>query len=408
MADYTFKGLTGVYGTATVADPGVNTLGDLIVAIATAEGLPTDYYAISVEGNPAINDTVLDDSSTTVTASGLTVSDRIICTTRQQGTKERRQIQKLEIAQLKRKGTFRDTGTYTDAEDTPYFRSNNTYDATSLPDTYNGNLPGPDDNPNTGGLIQKRPWVAVGAIAAPESISESVGGDTLVDLQVWYDGSDPTTIQNAGVDEEDIEQWNDKSNFAHNANPVGGASAKPLYEASDLKNSHEYVKFDGNDILSVNPFAQLNAAEGWSMFIVANATDISANGGLCATNTGDLKIRIDADGSTSFRSTGNNYAYFGTGTITDDTWHIWSLIYDGTASGNARLIARLDKTSATLYTGTQPAQLSTGSNIMYLGSTNEAGYDLTGYMGEVIMFNRALSATEYANVENYLSNKWDI
>jgi hypothetical protein len=230
----------------------------------------------------------------------------------------------------------------------------------------------------------------------------------LVDLQVWYDGSDPTTIQNAGVDEEDIEQWNDKSNFAHNANPVGGASAKPLYEASDLKNSHEYVKFDGNDILSVNPFAQLNAAEGWSMFIVANATDISANGGLCATNTGDLKIRIDADGSTSFRSTGNNYAYFGTGTITDDTWHIWSLIYDGTASGNARLIARLDKTSATLYTGTQPAQLSTGSNIMYLGSTNEAGYDLTGYMGEVIMFNRALSATEYANVENYLSNKWDI
>jgi hypothetical protein len=276
-----------------------------------------------------------------------------------------------------------------------------------LPNPYEGDDYNVDDDENTGSLIPKRPW-DVGAIAAPASIADAVQGETLVDLQVWYDGSDPTTIQNAGVDEEDIEQWNDKSNFAHNANPVGGASAKPLYEASDLKNSHEYVKFDGNDILSVNPFAQLDAAEGWSMFIVANATDISANGGLCATNTGDLKIRIDADGSTSFRSTGNNYAYFGTGTITDDTWHIWSLIYDGTASGNARLIARLDKTSATLYTGTQPAQLSTGSNIMYLGSTNEAGYDLTGYMGEVIMFNRALSATEYANVENYLSNKWDI
>lgn len=158
MADYTFKGITGVYGTATVADPDTNTLGDLIVAIATAEGLPADYYSISVEGNPAINDTVLDDSSTTVTVSGITVSDRIICTTRQQGTKERRQIQKLEIAQLKRKGTFRDTGTYTDPEDTPYFRTNNTYDATSLPDTYNGNESGPDDNANTGGLVNGRPW----------------------------------------------------------------------------------------------------------------------------------------------------------------------------------------------------------------------------------------------------------
>jgi hypothetical protein len=316
-------------------------------------------------------------------------------------TKEQRADQKLYIAEAKRKGLAADDTTAT------YYRNANTYDKTMLPNPYEGDDYNVDDDENTGSLIQKRPW-DVGAIAAPASIADAVQGETLVDLQVWYDGSDPTTIQNAGVDEEDIEQWNDKSNFAHNANPVGGASAKPLYEASDLKNSHEYVKFDGNDILSVNPFAQLNAAEGWSMFIVANATDISANGGLCATNTGDLKIRIDADGSTSFRSTGNNYAYFGTGTITDDTWHIWSLIYDGTASGNARLIARLDKTSATLYTGTQPAQLSTGSNIMYLGSTNEAGYDLTGYMGEVIMFNRALSATEYANVENYLSNKWDI
>ena len=343
-------------------------------------------------------------------------------------TKEARQIAKLEYAQAKRKGrvitddpggvpdaygTWSDDGTDDDTKN--YYRPNNTYDATTLPDTYNGNDGGTtaiytqvDDNPNTGGLVPKRPWVTVSAITSPASISESVDGGTLVDLQVWYDGSDPTTIQNAGVDEEDIEQWNDKSNFAHNANPVGGAPAKPLYEASDLQNSNEYVKFDGNDILSVNPFTQLDEATGWSMFIVANATDISANGGLCATNTGDLKIRIDANGSTSFRSTGGNFAYFGTGTITDDTWHIWSLIYDGTASGNARLIGRLDKTSATLYTGTQPAQLSTGSNIMYLGSTNEAGYDLTGFMGEVIMFDKALTATEYANVENYLSNKWGL
>jgi len=334
-------------------------------------------------------------------------------------TKQARQVAKLEYAQAKRKGrvitdggalgtygTWSDDGTDNDAVN--YYRPNNTYDISSLPDTYNGNVPGADDNPNPDGLLPKRPWIAVSAIAAPQSIAEAVDGGSLPDLQVWYDGSDPTTIQNAGVDEEDIEQWNDKSNFAHNANPVGGASAKPLYEASDLKNSHEYVKFDGNDILSVNPFTQLDEATGWSMFIVANATDISANGGLCATNTGDLKIRIDANGSTSFRSTGNNYAYFGIGTITDDTWHIWSLIYDGTASGNARLIGRVDKTSATLYTGTQPAQLSTGSNIMYLGSTNEAGYDLTGFMGEVIMFNRALNSTEYANVENYLSNKWGL
>jgi len=403
MATINYIGLTGIKSSVTVT-LGTDTFDTLITEIAGDEGLPTDYYSVSLANDPNKIDTVYGDSSTPLNdvSIGMADGDLVYCYLRQADTKEQRQIQKLEIAQVKRKG-----GPATDTN-AVYYRTNNTYDTTSLPDTYNDNLPGADDNPNTDGLIQKRPWVAVGAIAAPTSIAEAVDGDSLPDLQVWYDGSDPTTIQNAGVDEEDIEQWNDKSNFAHNANPVGGASAKPLYEASDLKNNNEYVKFDGNDILSVNPFAQLDEAEGWSMFIVANATDISANGGLCATNTGDLKIRIDADGSTSFRSTGNNYAYFGTGTITDNTWHIWSLIYDGTASGNARLIGRLDKTSATLYSGTQPAQLSTGSDIMYLGSTNEAGYDLTGYMGEVIMFNRTLSATEYANVENYLSNKWGL
>jgi len=404
MATIKCKGLTGVTFDLTVT-MGSTTMNGLTALAQAVEGhnITTSMYGeISAAKNPSINQT--NDGAKTLTAAGLVDGDIVICTPVDDPatlTKEARADQKLYIAEAKRKGLAADDTTAT------YYRNANTYDKTMLPNPYEGDDYNVDDDENTGSLIQKRPW-DVGAIAAPASIADAVQGETLVDLQVWYDGSDPTTIQNAGVDEEDIEQWNDKSNFAHNANPVGGASAKPLYEASDLKNSHEYVKFDGNDILSVNPFAQLNAAEGWSMFIVANATDISANGGLCATNTGDLKIRIDADGSTSFRSTGNNYAYFGTGTITDDTWHIWSLIYDGTASGNARLIGRLDKTSATLYTGTQPAQLSTGSNIMYLGSTNEAGYDLTGYMGEVIMFNRALSATEYANVENYLSNKWGI
>ena len=325
--------------------------------------------------------------------------------------KQLRQIAKLDLAMAKRKGQgiTEGSGTWStdgvDDDTANSYRPNNTYDITALPTNYVANTVNDIVNPD--GLLPKRPWVSVGVIAAPTSIEEAVDGGSIPDLQIWYDGADTSTYIPSATDEGQITQWTDKSNFAHNANPDGGA-AKPTYENTVLQGGYGYLEFDGNDILSVNPFTQLDEATGWSMFIVANATDISANGGLCATNTGDLKIRIDADGSTSFRSTGDNYAYFGTGTITDNTWHIWSLIYDGTASGNARLIGRLDKTSATLYTGTQPAQLSTGSNTMYLGSTNEAGYDLTGFMGEVIMFNRTLTATEYGNVENYLSNKWDL
>ena len=412
MADYTFKGLTGVYGTATVADPGVNTLGDLIVAIATAEGLPADYYAISVEGNPAINDTVLDDSSTTVTASGLTVSDRIICTTRQQGTKERRQIQKLEIAQLKRKGTFRDTGTYTDAEDTPYFRSNNTYDTTSLPDVYNGNVAGADDNPNTGGLIQKRPWVSVGAIAEPKSINEAVEGGSITDLEIWYDGADESTIVPTGIEDEDlINQWNDKSGLAHNLNFSGGNN-KPSYESSDAQNGYGYVQFADGDLMSINPLASLNGATAFTVFVIARSTDLSTNATqiLTSTENGELSIQIDTDGTARFK-VGASSATTASSTVQVNEWNIYTLVYDATNSivgrvNDGKLPVPPGQTIVSAGAVAGPATMG-ASTYLYVGGDNTGG-TFIGDVGEVIIFKKALNATEYANVENYLTTKWGI
>jgi hypothetical protein len=39
---------------------------------------------------------------------------------------------------------------------------------------------------------------------------------------------------------------------------------------------------------------------------------------------------------------------------------------------------------------------------------NSSSGTFIGDLGEVIMFKRALSATEYANVENYLTTKWGL
>jgi len=156
MANITlsYKGLTGILGSVTVDDS--LTLGALITAIAVDEGLPTDYYAISVDGDPAVNDTVYDDSTVTIggslpTGAGITSADRIICTPRQIGTRERRQIQKLEIAKKKREGGLADDST----QDT-YYRQRNSYNRDLLPTKYTGNAV--TDNPNLGGLQLGRPW----------------------------------------------------------------------------------------------------------------------------------------------------------------------------------------------------------------------------------------------------------
>ena len=73
--------------------------------------------------------------------------------------KEARQTAKLDIAQAKREGrVVADDGSISGAVDSTknYYRARNQYDITQLPTQYSGgNL---TDNPNTGGLIEGRPW----------------------------------------------------------------------------------------------------------------------------------------------------------------------------------------------------------------------------------------------------------
>jgi len=151
MATVYYKGLTGIRD-EVVVNLATATIDDLIIAIAADEGLPTDYYQISLDGTPSVNNRVYGDSTTKLDTIGFTDGCLVICTPDQSGSRERRQIQKLEIAQLKRRGTPGDDSSVT----VGYYRSGNTYDRNKLPTKYSENTL--VDNPNVGGLQQGRPW----------------------------------------------------------------------------------------------------------------------------------------------------------------------------------------------------------------------------------------------------------
>lgn len=125
------------------------TFNAYITVINTAEDLPFSYYYLSLARDGRFNsvDYPEDFFDDIETALGITLvaGDTFIARPLDEGlTKEERQIMKLEMSAKKRTrdGNARDT-----------------YDITQLPDTYNGNVPGVDDNANTGGLIVGRPWV---------------------------------------------------------------------------------------------------------------------------------------------------------------------------------------------------------------------------------------------------------
>jgi hypothetical protein len=154
MATVNYWGLTGVKGDITGLTLSTTTVDQLITSIATDEGLSTEYYHISLNTDPSKNDTTYGDSSTKLSAMGFTDGCTVYCTPNQNGTKEFRQIQKLDISQKKRQAGG-DTAV-------AYYRENNTYDVDNLPTKYSGNTL--VDNSNSSGLLAGRPWINVADI----------------------------------------------------------------------------------------------------------------------------------------------------------------------------------------------------------------------------------------------------
>lgn len=175
MADINYWGLTGTKRSVTGITLATATVDTLITAIATDEGLPADYYHWSLLNDPSKNSIVYGDSSTKLSAIGLVDGDTVLCTPQQNESKQERQIRKLTIAEVKRKA-FGDVTQ-------PYYRVNNTYDLTLLPDTY---ATAADDNSNVvGGTIT--------GITIATPLTRSDGGNYLTPANVSIQFALPST-----------------------------------------------------------------------------------------------------------------------------------------------------------------------------------------------------------------------
>ena len=390
-----YKGLTGLLNDLTIDDG--QTMTQLRSAIISDEGLSSSYYSrVSIHKNGLVKDST-DDSATTLASAGIVAGDIItVASERSQANKEANQLMTLEIAQLKRKAGGDNTK--------PYYRQWNTYDQLALSLPYADNSSTLEDDANTyNPLVPHRPWVTSVEGAAPASPEEAVSESAFVDLQIWYDGADTSTLIPSARDEGQITQWTDKSSFAHNANPNGG-SPKPTYENTTLQNGYGYIEFDGNDNLNVNPFTALQSAAGFTVFIVSKLANTTGVQYLTETNQNDLLISANGTGITVGMAGA-------TGTVASEAntnWAIHTLIFDGSQTGNAaRLVYRKDKTAKTLsFTGTVAATTNASNSTFYIGNNNADDSGMEGFVAEVILFSSALNATEYANVENYLSTKW--
>lgn len=231
--------------------------------------------------------------------------------------------------------------------------------------------------------------------------------NVLPNLQVWYDATDGAVFTPSNpTDNSTFTQWGDKSAFAHNANPSGGATVRPTYQTNE-QNGLSVVRFDGvNDNLTINPATWAASLSGFTIYLVAKITNTTGTRTITSSDQNGQKIYWN--GSNWAVSTSGG---IGVSTVTADTtkFKIFGLIYDGTLTGNAnRLKFRYNETEQTLtFTGTVSATTSASTSVLNIGWYNNSEY-FAGDVGEVLYFSRAATVSEIGGIESYLSNRWAI
>lgn len=244
-------------------------------------------------------------------------------------------------------------------------------------------------------------------------------------LSLWYNGSALTTTVN-GVSQNNftfqsgtqVKTWNDLSGTGHASNAVG--AAYPDY-VTNIQNGLSAVLYTSanQDNLDINPLSWLTSSTtGFTMYFIARPTSLPASViPLVATDT-ELGVWWNGTNWTVGQSVGN----YGTVSVTNDTtkFHMYGMIFDGTQTGNAnRQRFRYDKSTKTLsFTGTIGANTNSGGQPSYFffggdnrsKSVSNTFYNtfMDGYMAEVMMWTRALTAAEINSVELYLNTKWGL
>lgn len=228
-------------------------------------------------------------------------------------------------------------------------------------------------------------------------------------LEIWYDFADNSTIS-LGTGTE-IVSVNDKSTgTVKPSNSTGGRRPK---QVTAFQNGKNVAYFDGtNDLFTINPITNFQSISGATMIVVGRFNNAAA------TNTMTQLGTVSAQRNASWLSIRSGDYQIGMGqglaktsgvTITT-VFHIYTAVFDGTQTGNSnRLKFRIDGVEKGLtFSQNVSTTTSSDTSVFYIGETADATEDLDGYVGELLLYTKALGATEILNTENYLKLKWGI
>ena len=228
-----------------------------------------------------------------------------------------------------------------------------------------------------------------------------------VGLQLWLDAAAPETLFNATTGgslvaaDGAVARWEDRSGNGRHATQATSGS-RPLRKDA-VRNGRNVLRFDGSSsFFSLSPIAIPASYSAFFVFsrpsqdahsiIIGNTQALAADNRYLAWWFSDNVVysKSNADFSTHGAASTTTGAFL----VSD--------IRNGTTSVATR---RNGLALATVTTGNAISNATTG-NLDSVGR-NQGAY-ITGDIGEIVLYDSALSDTDRSAVESYLMTKWGI
>lgn len=211
-------------------------------------------------------------------------------------------------------------------------------------------------------------------------------------LHVWLDAADSTTLT---VPNGKVEEWRDKSGNGNKVNQ--STEANRPNSGVKYKNGYNTIDFDANTsdyLISSSPWTT-PLTQPITVFIVSNTNSLNSTRYVFAgLNAGEAVFFKDS----SNKYTMNAGASLADSSAIDTAFHCWTLEFNGASSD-------LSKDGTSVATGNAGANGLTG---MALGSSRLGTLFHDGSIGEVLIYDGALSAGDITSIETYLSDKWGL
>jgi len=216
----------------------------------------------------------------------------------------------------------------------------------------------------------------------------------IADIQLWLDAADSNTITESSGS---VSQWDDKSG---NDNDVtqGTGSLQPTYQ-TNVQNGNNIIRWDGGDYMDKDPYTW--PQDDITMFIVQKRSVTTASYPIFSNPR-----EVNRIGCHLTWSTGDGYFDFGEWSAGGRCQWSWT----GGNNWNYFTMRNEDGVGQNVWmNGTsQFSDLTTNDFANPSNYSLRIGETFNGDIGEIIIYNRALTTSERLQVEDYLSDKWGI